>query len=240
MFLAAGGMNVLMDMMQKDDPKDKKQAAQVVVDACADNPQNQELIKQSGAVEKMVKVLRNEENTEVKSKTAEALAAACSQNRANRVDALKANALEPLVEMLGGNVQNQESAANALANVIMPREGAGVVPDEEVASDEKTDLEILKDQNKEHTTQGQKDLVDMGGVSKLINLVETGAPRVKEAAAAAVANAMVDNSYNRQAFQQAGGIAPLIDLLKSGDPLAQEHAAAALCNAMVDNEDTRV
>ena len=240
MFFAAGGMDVLVDMMQKDDPKEKKQAAQAVVEACADNPENQQLVKQAGAVEKMVKMLHHEENVDVKSKAAEALAAACSHNRENRVEALKANALEPLVEMLAGNIQTQESAAHALANVIIPREGAGAVPDLEVHADDKTKLDCEKDYNKEETAKGQKNLSDMGGVTKLINLVETGAPRVREAAAAAVANAMVDNPANRQAFQEAGGIGPLIGLLKSGDPLAQEHATTALCNAMVDNDDTRV
>ena len=178
MFLAAGGMDVLVDMMANDDPNEKKQAVQALVEACHDNPGNQELVQQAGAVEKMVTMLHQEKNLDVKSKAAEALAAACAQNRENRVEALRANALEPLVEMLGGNVQTQESAANALANVIIPREGGGLLPDEEVDSSERTRADDVNYANKEKTSKGQKDLANMGGVNKLINLVETGAPRV--------------------------------------------------------------
>lgn len=234
MFLAAGGMDVLVDMMQNSDPANQKQAAQVVFEACNDNPTNQQLVKDAGGVQRMVQMLQADNTPEVKTKAADAIAAACAQNRDNRVEALQANALEPLVRMLeAGNVQTQESAANALANVIIPRAGGGINgPDgDNFGSGDHGD--------KKEIVEGQNALNELGGVTKLIHLVENGAPRVKEAAAAAIANAMVDNQANRQAFQEAGGVGPLINLLRSGDLQAQEHATTALWNAMVDNEQTK-
>lgn len=258
MFLAAGGMDVLVDMMQNSDPEHQQQAAQVVFEACTDNPQNQQLVNDAGGVHTMVQLLQTGA-PEVKNKAAEAIAAACAQNRDNRLEALQANALEPLIKMLGaGNVRTQESAANALANVIIPREGDGMVPDdddrgrqgkidgngnevrdERKGKDGKEGYQEENKREKQEMTDGQNALNNLGGVTKLINLVETGAPRVKEAAAAAIANAMVDNRANRQAFQEAGGVGPLLGLLRSGDLLAQEHATTALWNAMVDNEETK-
>ena len=182
---------------------------------------------------------------ELKNRAAEAIAAACSQNRDNRLDALQNNALEPLVKMLdAGSVQTQESAANALANVIIPREGAGEKPEDSSSGEsEGTRSAPSKGDNaskREEIYVAQSALNDLGGVARLIKLVEQGAPRVKEAAAAAIANAMVDNEMNRKAFQEAGGVGPLIGLLKSGDIHAQEHATTALWNAMVDNEATKI
>jgi HEAT repeat protein len=228
MFFAAGGMGVLANMMENSGSDNQRQAAQVVFEACSDNPHNQQLLHESGAMQKMVQLLQTGSTQEVKSRAAEAIAAACAQNRDNRREALQANALEPLVNMLeASNVQTQESAANALANVINSRETAGMLPETGIAG------HVLSE-------TGQNALHRLGGVRKLVHLVETGVPRVKEAAAAAIANAMLDNESNRIAFQEAGGVAPLVNLLKSGDINAQEHATTALWNAMVDNEATRI
>ena len=176
------------------------------------------------------------DNPEVKKTAAVAIAAACAQNRDNRLEALNANALEPLVEMLEGrDAQTQQSAANALANVIIPRTGN--------SADTELDANAPHSDHsyeREEIGEGQNKVKELGGVTKLINLVDSGAPRVKEAAAAAIANAMVDNQANRQAFVEAGGVGPLIDLVQSGDPAAQEHATTALWNAMVDNEQSKV
>lgn len=243
MFLAAGGMDVMVQMMGNSNPDVNKQAAQAIFEACNDNPTNQQLVQEAGGVPKMVQLLQSSSAPEVKNRAAEAIAAACSQNRDNRLDALQNNALEPLVKMLdAGSVQTQESAANALANVIIPREGAGEQPEESGGS-AGSRAEPSKSESaakREEICEAQSTLNDLGGVARLIKLVEQGAPRVKEAAAAAIANAMVDNEQNRKAFQEAGGVGPLIGLLKSGDIHAQEHATTALWNAMVDNEATKI
>ena len=116
----------MVQMMGNSNPDVNKQAAQAIFEACNDNPTNQQLVQEAGGVPKMVQLLQSSSAPEVKNRAAEAIAAACSQNRDNRLDALQNNALEPLVKMLdAGSVQTQESAANALANVIIPREGAG-------------------------------------------------------------------------------------------------------------------
>jgi HEAT repeat protein len=236
MFLAAGGMNMIVDMMQHSDPSNQRQAAQVVFEACTDDPQNQQLVNDAGGVSKIVELLKKGNNPEVKKTAAVAIAAACAQNRDNRLEALNANALEPLVEMLEGrDAQTQQSAANALANVIIPRTGN--------SADTELDANAPHSDHsyeREEIGEGQNKVKELGGVTKLINLVDSGAPRVKEAAAAAIANAMVDNQANRQAFVEAGGVGPLIDLVQSGDPAAQEHATTALWNAMVDNEQSKV
>ena len=244
MFLAAGGMDVVFDMMQTSDPNSQVQAAQVMFAACQGNPSNQKIVNESGGMTKVVELLRTGTTVDVKTKAANAVAAACEENRANRVQALQSNALEPLVEMLAekGDPKAQQSAANALANVIIPRHGAGNPNQErdddrvEERGDGETDSGGTPAAKVE---EGQNALKDLGGVTKLIKLVDTGAARVKEAAAAAIANAMVDNHSNRQAFQQAGGVGPLIGLVRTGDPQAQEHATTALWNAMVDNDETK-
>ena len=244
MFLAAGGMDYLVDMMQGQDVKQQKQAAQVVFEACTDNPSNQELLKQAGGVPQMVKLLKDG-STEVQSKMAAAIAAACADNRDNRNQALKANAMAPLIDLLDSkSSQAQENAANALANIIKKRMDSMADASGDAESDADGSRGTGSSGNESSTEEGRGDNVKSGqaelnrrgGLDKLLGLLQSGAPRVKEAAAAAIANAMADNKGNREAFQQAGGVAPMLGLLKTGDPMAQENATTALWNAMVDNE----
>uniref|UniRef100_A0A7S0ESI0 Protein kinase domain-containing protein n=1 Tax=Hanusia phi TaxID=3032 RepID=A0A7S0ESI0_9CRYP len=244
MFLAAGGMDYLVDMMQGQDVKQQKQAAQVVFEACTDNPSNQELLKNAGGVPQMVKLLKDG-STEVQSKMAAAIAAACADNRDNRNQALKANAMAPLIDLLDSkSSQAQENAANALANIIKKRTDNMA----DASGDGESDLDgsrgtgssgnesSTEEGRGDNVKSGQAELNRRGGLDKLLGLLQSGAPRVKEAAAAAIANAMADHKANREAFQQAGGVAPMLGLLKTGDPMAQENATTALWNAMVDNE----
>jgi hypothetical protein len=49
---------------------------------------------------------------------------------------------------------------------------------------------------------GMRDLQKFGGVEALIELIRSGSPRVKEAATAAIANAMEDSSETRNFFRK--------------------------------------
>jgi hypothetical protein len=49
---------------------------------------------------------------------------------------------------------------------------------------------------------GMRDLQKFGGVEALIELIRSGSPRVKEAATAAIANAMEESSETRNFFRE--------------------------------------
>lgn len=49
---------------------------------------------------------------------------------------------------------------------------------------------------------GMRDLQKFGGIEALIELIRSGTPRVKEAATAAIANAMEDSAQTRNFFRE--------------------------------------
>uniref|UniRef100_A0A6U2A553 BZIP domain-containing protein n=1 Tax=Hemiselmis andersenii TaxID=464988 RepID=A0A6U2A553_HEMAN len=224
-FLAVGGMEMLIDMMHeaKDDGS-KAQGASAVFEACANNPGNQTTLAnaQGQGMHVMVALLKNG-TPELKSKAAQAIAAACGSNAENRTAVVQAGGIQLLISLLNSNnVTMQENVANALANVIKLR-----LCD---SGEQPVDQESVE-------FEGLRQLMLHGGVQALMRAMKEGSPRVKEAATAAMANAMEFSSENRKTFQEAGGIQFVLDLLKGGDPHAQENATTALWNSMVDNED---
>ena len=252
-FLAAGGMGVLVEMLKARNEKTQVQAAGALSLACAANPENQATLFKTGGITQMVALLNQTDKPELQSKIAAAIAAACAQNKDNRREVLRSDGVAPLVELLRSrNPVMQENAANALANVVKrKKDGIDEYGDQE---DEGSDLstEVPRGSEAEMAAAaaadplflrrwaGQAELNRQGGVAALVDLMQTGAPRVKEAAAAAIANAIADHSDNRNAFQEAGGVEPMLGLLRTGDPHAQENATTALWNAMVDNESSRL
>ena len=250
-FLAAGGMSVLVEMLKARNEKTQVQAAGALSLACAANPENQATLFKTGGITQMVALLNQTDRPELQSKIAAAIAAACAQNKDNRREVLRADGVAPLVELLRSrNPVMQENAANALANVVKrKKDGVDEYGErEEDGSDVSTegprgiesDLGAAGDPLFMRRWAGQAELNKQGGVAALVGLMQTGAPRVKEAAAAAIANAIADHSDNRNAFQEAGGVEPMLGLLRTGDPHAQENATTALWNAMVDNESSRL
>ena len=61
---------------------------------------------------------------------------------------------------------------------------------------------------------------------------------MKEAAASAIANAMMDNGGNRAKFQQEGGVAPMLQLLRTGDLHTKVRVTCILYNAVYIAGDT--
>mmetsp|Transcript_35993 Transcript_35993/g.92015 ORF Transcript_35993/g.92015 Transcript_35993/m.92015 type:complete len:966 (-) Transcript_35993:293-3190(-) len=223
-FLAAGGMEMLIDMMHgSKDEFTQAQGAGAVFEACFNNPSNQKALANATGqgLHAMVALLRSG-TPDLQSKAAQAIAAACGSNEANRAAVVLAGGIEALVRLLGGsNTAAMENAANALANVIKQRAGVG----ESLPGARQAELE------------GLRQLRVHGGIQALMAAMKGGTPRVKEAATAAVANAMEFCNDTRKAFQEAGGIRVVLDVLQSADPHAQENATTALWNSMVDNED---
>mmetsp|Transcript_25344 Transcript_25344/g.63936 ORF Transcript_25344/g.63936 Transcript_25344/m.63936 type:complete len:1095 (+) Transcript_25344:103-3387(+) len=225
-FLAVGGMDMLIDMMHEaKDEATQAQGAGAVFEACANNPGNQTTLANSPGqgVAVMVGLLKNSTH-ELQGKAAQAIAAACGSNVENRAAAVMAGGIEALIKLLGSSsTTTQENAANALANVIKLRlvDGRNAPFDNARASE----------------LEGLRQLKLHGGMQALMQVIRHGTPRVKEAATAAVANAMEDSAENRTLFLEAGGIQMALNLLKVGDPHAQENATTALWNLMVDNED---
>jgi hypothetical protein len=252
-FLAAGGMSVLVEMLKARNEKTQVQAAGALSLACTGNPENQATLFKTGGITQMVALLNQTDRPELQSKIAAAIAAACAQNKDNRREVLRADGVAPLVGLLRSrNPVMQENAANALANVVKrKKDGVDEFGErEEEGSDVSTDPPRGMESDLSagaggdplfmRRWAGQAELNRQGGVAALVGLMQTGAPRVKEAAAAAIANAIADHSDNRNAFQEAGGVEPMLGLLRTGDPHAQENATTALWNAMVDNESSRL
>lgn len=207
-------------------------AAKLVFEACAHNPGNQDKFARAPGegIAAMVSLLNRVDRPELQSKAAQAIAAACGSNAMNRLNTVQCSGIKPLVHMLQShNAGVQENAANALANVVKTPKGAlddfsSTLSPEEQAAVEK---------------EGLRELKDYGGIIKLVELIGNSAPRVKEAATAALANAMEDSPEIRDYFQKAGGVELVVNLLRSGDPHAQENATTALWNSMVDNDESR-
>jgi len=210
----------------------QEEAAKLVFEACAHNPGNQDKFAKApgDGIAAMVSLLNRVDRPELQSKAAQAVAAACGSNAMNRLNTVQCSGIKPLVHMLQSHHAGvQENAANALANVIKTPKGAlddfsNTLSPEEQAAVEKA---------------GLKELKEYGGIVKLVELIGNSAPRVKEAATAALANAMEDSPEIRDYFQKSGGVELVVNLLRSGDPHAQENATTALWNSMVDNDASR-
>jgi len=226
-FLAAGGLNVLIDIIRDGDDNSKNQAATALFESCANNPENQVSLARVGGMDCLSDLLKRSDRPDLQIKAAFCIAAACSSNTSNRISALNLGIVAPLVAMLNSpHPPMQEGAAQALANIVKRKaEIEGVAPEPQ---DIKWNNQILH--------EAQEELNRSGGIEHLVRLAQKGIARVKAAAAAAIANAMADNPDNREAFQEAGGIAPMLKMLKDGDLHAQENATTALWNAMVDNK----
>ena len=110
----------------------------------------------------------------------------------------------------------QESASHAVANLVKrPTEKEKMMLQD---SDELANTKMA-------LVDAQEELNRLGGVEKLVQLMEMGSSRVRSAACAAVANAMTDCPDNRQAFQEANGVYQLVRMLRDGDC----HAQVAFC-----------
>eukprot|EP00286_Rhodomonas_abbreviata_P026118 CAMPEP_0181297504 /NCGR_PEP_ID=MMETSP1101-20121128/5275_1 /TAXON_ID=46948 /ORGANISM="Rhodomonas abbreviata, Strain Caron Lab Isolate" /LENGTH=1295 /DNA_ID=CAMNT_0023402445 /DNA_START=231 /DNA_END=4118 /DNA_ORIENTATION=+ len=271
-FLAAGGMNVLVSMLQSPDEKIQLQAAGALLEACNLNIANQVALGSAGGIIHLVNLLKGS-TPAVKCKAAAAIASACSLCTKNREYVLMADGVSPLLELLrSGNNLMQENAANALAIIVKQRKewnsqdgdnsledrdshdsaGSAGGTDSRDQDEDSTGSGGPKDDGMTSASrrqmqwqervagEGKAEINRKGGMEALLPLLRSDAPRVKEAAAAAVANAMADHSGNRDLFQLGGGVEPMLRILRTGDAHAQENATTALWNAMVDNDASRV
>ena len=78
MFLAAGGMNVLVDMLKATgNDKAHSQAAGALFEACANNTQAN--LFKAGGIRHMVELLLRTDQPDLQAKLAQAIAAACAE-----------------------------------------------------------------------------------------------------------------------------------------------------------------
>mmetsp|Transcript_46453 Transcript_46453/g.109131 ORF Transcript_46453/g.109131 Transcript_46453/m.109131 type:complete len:1208 (-) Transcript_46453:95-3718(-) len=255
-FLAAGGMKVLVSMLQSPEEKVQLQAVGALSEACNGNPSNQMALGNAGGMQALVQLMRSG-TAMVQCKAAAAISAACMDCTRNRQDVIKADGVLCLLELLGSPDQHmQENAATALAVIVKQddRNVLDAVEEDQRANElekqqerglEDSDLDadglhMLNAGPERVAGQGKAEISRQGGMTALLPLLRSDNPRVKEAAAAAAANAMADHTGNREAFQVGGGVESMLRILKTGDAHAQENATTALWNAMVDNEASRV
>jgi len=197
-----------------------------IIELLLGDPDQQRAFFGAGYVTYVLVYLHSDDQPELHSQAAKCLAVAMSQNLHCRQWVASVGAIPVLVRLLSRDPMQQEAASHALANLVKrPTE---------------REHQMLRDSDElAHTKMAlvaaQQELHRLGGMEKLVQLMERGSSRVRSAACAAVANAMTDCSGNRAAFQEANGVYQLVRLLREGDCHAQETAATALWNAMVDN-----
>jgi hypothetical protein len=212
MFMASGGIHILVDMLKSYNLDKVLQALSAVFEMCVNNTANQQAIFQQGnMLEHILPFLECWDRPEVQIKCTNCIAVASSQNPHNRRVVVNTGAIATLVRLLSATPPHQEAAAQAIANVVKrpTAEEQLLLKDWDIANGKGTVLDA------------QEELNRFGGVEKLVQLMETGIPRVKSAAAAAVANAMTESIENRLAFQEANGMAHAVRMLRDGDCNAQ-------------------
>jgi hypothetical protein len=212
MFMASGGLYVLVDMLKSGNMDKVIQALSAVFEMCVNNPANQQAIFDASVLDHIFPLLDWWDRPDVQTKATNCIAVASSQNPHNRRTVVNMGAVASLVRLLSASPLQQEAAAQAIANTVKR-------PTAE-------EQQVLNDWEELTNTKGtiidaQEELNRFGGVEKLVQLMEKGSSRVKLAAAAAVANAMTECNENRVAFQESNGIAQVIRMLKEGDCNAQ-------------------
>jgi hypothetical protein len=242
-FCAAGGMNLLHDMLKMADQNAKKQAVAAMAKACVDNSQNQVLLARSGAIKTLIESLSWETDSVFKSHALAALAAACSQSSQNRQYVCRSGGIAVVTSLFSHpDAVVQENAAKSLAVLIKrhPTEDAQHPGSFDSGSDVPLMPRVGSGGLGSFSTSSPLDLKPddrVGWVAKLVVLLKSSAAiRVREASASALANAMMDDRLSREIFKKEGGVAPMLELLRVGDRSAKQSATTALWNAMVDND----
>ena len=212
MFMESGGLAVLMNMLTSGNLDKVLQALSAMFEMCINNPQTQQALFDSKTLDVVLPLLEYWDRPDIQLKAANVIAVASSQNPHNRRTVVNAGAIAALVRLLSGTPQQQESAAQAIANTVKRPTGE--------------EQKLLLDwdhvtKTKSIIVDAQEELNRFGGVEKLVQLMDRGSSRVKIAAAAAVANAMTECVENRIAFQEANGIAQVVKMLREGDCNAQ-------------------
>lgn len=212
MFMASGGLFVLVEMLKSGNTDKVMQALSAVFEMCVNNSANQQALFDASVLDHIFPLLDWWDRPDVQTKATNCIAVASSQSPHNRRTVVNMGAVASLVRLLSASPQQQEAAAQAIANTVKR-------PTAE-------EQQVLNDWEELTNTKGtiidaQEELNRFGGVEKLVQLMEKGSSRVKVAAAAAAANAMTECSENRVAFQESNGIAQVIRMLKEGDCNAQ-------------------
>ena len=210
--LAPSNLPAMMDALRTGVRSQVMVALTAIFELLLDNSQQQHAFFEAQGLQYVLPYLEQDDQPELQAKAANCVAVAVSQNPCNRQFVVSSGAIAVLVRLLGGTPSQQESAAHAIANLVKR------------PTDKETkmlrDMEELANM-KMVLVDAQEELLRLGGIEKLVNLVDKGSARVRLAACAAVANAMTECSENREAFQEANGIFQLIRMLREGDCHAQ-------------------
>ena len=211
---ASCGLPALIDQLKSGVRSQMLVALSSIFELLLDDPDQQRTFFEHGHVKHLLAHLQNDDQPDLQVKAVNCLAVAMSQNLHCRHWVVSAGAIAVLVRLLSGDPMQQEAASHAVANLVKR-------PTEREQQMLRDSDELVPAHTKMALVDAQEELNRLGGVERLVHLMEWGSSRVRSAACAAVANAMTDCSDNREAFQEANGVYQLVRMLREGDCHAQ-------------------
>ena len=228
------------------------------------NKTNQDKVAAAGGIFPLVALLQGNSAERAKEEASAALWSLSSQHYDNQVAVADAGGIAPLVAVLGlTSVRAQEQAAGALASLALDNtanEGSiaqlivSLLGSDDKQASAKAALAVSR--LARANASNQRSIANAGGVSLLVNLLDTTeggvgvgpltgqaavealeAAKVQREMASALWSMCINSPDNQAAIEKAGGITPLVALL-DGHGEVQRDAAGALwaLSASADNQ----
>ncbi|KOO31373.1 vacuolar protein [Chrysochromulina tobinii] len=249
MVVAAGGLPLVLVLLESAKEKTQIHAARATAKLCENNREIQEQSAELGAIPPLLNLL-NGRNIEAQVQAAAAVAELARENAGTQAKIAKAGGISPLLAMLTSrNVQAQSHAASALAQLArFNREnqdsiaetgalstlGALISEDSGLEAQAMSALavaEIARENPANQTT-----VSELGAIVSIVVLIKhSNSMEVKAECAGAIWVLADHHADNRVSFAQQGAVASLVALLAQGSQRAQEHAANALASLSLDN-----
>ena len=213
--VAAGGIRPLVQLLIEGDDEGKQCASAALARLATGNRQTAADIATAGAIVPLVDLLRGSCGDAAQQEAAGALFALADDNN-NRVAITDAGGIGPLVTLLGSsNERSRQHAKGVLVRLsiesanraIIIKELVGMLVDSEASAQEQAAAALANLASE--TAENRVSIVDAGGISPLLKLLENGSPLAKENSMAAIAKLAYNSETIQRNIAAAGGI-PLL------------------------------
>ncbi|KAH7285352.1 hypothetical protein KP509_33G024400 [Ceratopteris richardii] len=228
-----GAIPLLISLLDSTDPQTQLNAATALLNLSIDHNNKHEIVR-SNVIEPLIHVL--EYGTTEAKENAAAIVFNLSVTKEIRDQIGRSRAIEPLINLVSnGTLQGKKDATTALYNLslfhknnlrIVRAKAVGpmirLMSNPALGMVERASLVIA---NLATTREGKDSIGKEGGVSVLLDVLETGSQRGKEAAATALYHLCSYSGKFKSRVWQEGAIPYLIALTKTGTTKAKEKAS---------------
>ncbi|KAH7294867.1 hypothetical protein KP509_27G022700 [Ceratopteris richardii] len=232
----SGAIPPLISLLHSTDPETQAHAVTALLNLSINN-NNKSEIAAANAIGPLVHVLHV--GTPEAKENAAATLYSLSVMGENNIAIGQSGAIEPLVDLLThGTLRGKKDAVTALFNLSIRRENKirivqanAIPPLVRLMSDPAAgmvDKTVAVISNLSTIPEGRDAIGQEEGIPVLVEVIETGSPRGKENAAAALYQLCSNSSRFKAMVIQEGAIPPLAALTRTGTPRAKEKATSLL------------